>query len=207
MEKTAWSLSEAPAGSRTLEEEGRTVSSRGFQGSFFLAPPLLPLPPVFSFQLFIPGREVNRAGDTSYLCLCDPCKPGYALLNRTEGRGRSTSQSPLACGRTQRNVLCSSMFYPVSTHTCTCACRATALSKDSLGVKTSTGGPDLSLCFVSRREYLFRGWGSCSVLRSLVLVSSRSRVLSPTSQPTRKKEGRRYLEIMGVRCFQNLWFT
>lgn len=134
LEKTAWPLSEAPAGSRTLGEEGRTVSSCGFQTSFFLAPPLLPLPPVFSFQPFIPGREVNRAGDASYLCLCDPCKPGYALLNGTEGRGRPTSQSPLAHGRTQRNILCSSMFHPVSTHTCTCACYAAALSKDSRGV-------------------------------------------------------------------------
>lgn len=72
-----------------------------------------------SFLLFIPGREVSRAGDSSYLCLCDLCKPGYALLNGTEGRGGPSSQSPLARGRTQRKVVCSSMFYPVSTHTCT----------------------------------------------------------------------------------------
>lgn len=39
-----------------LEEEGRTASSCGFQGSFLLAPPLMPLPSVFSFQLFILGE-------------------------------------------------------------------------------------------------------------------------------------------------------
>lgn len=107
------SLSEAPAGSRTLEEEGRTVSSCGFQGSLFLAPPLLPLLPAFH-----PWERSEGGGYSSYLCLCDLCKPGYALLNGTEGRGRPTSQSPQARGRTQRKVVCSSMFYPVSTHTC-----------------------------------------------------------------------------------------
>lgn len=40
-----------------LEKEGRSASSAGFHGSFLLAPPLLPLPSGFSFQLFIPAGE------------------------------------------------------------------------------------------------------------------------------------------------------
>lgn len=90
------------------------------------------------------SRERHAQDGTSHLCLCDPCTPGSALLNGTEGRGRSASQSPLACGRAQGNFcvcLCSPMFYPASTHSCPCACHAgahahcaTAPSKDSLGV-------------------------------------------------------------------------
>lgn len=47
-----------------LEPEGRAASSCGFQGSFFLAPPLLLLSPVFPFQLLILG-ETWRDTSTS----------------------------------------------------------------------------------------------------------------------------------------------
>lgn len=56
---------------------------------------------------------------------------------------------------------------------------------------------------MSRPECLFRGWGSCSVLRALVLA-----VQGPGSIPSRpayKEEGGK--EIFRIRCVQNLRFT
>lgn len=115
-----------------LEPEGRAASSCGFQGSFFLAPPLLLLFPVFPVQLLISG-ETWRDTSTS---LIPPCKPGCAQTKRTEGRSKPTSQSLPCSGSSDQlagvqrcSVLCQHTRVHVRAMRLCCA---TALSKESL---------------------------------------------------------------------------
>lgn len=102
---------------------------RGRKNSFLLWVPRK-FPPGSTSLLCSPSsfssRERREQDGTSHLCLCDPCTPGYALLNGTEGgAGQPARVHWHVVGLKGTFVcVCSLMFYPVSTHTCACACHA-----------------------------------------------------------------------------------